>query len=406
MLREFDARAGWNTGFLSCAQWLHWRTGFDLGACREKVRVARALAVLPLVSAEMQRGRLSYAKVRAITRVATPGSEQALLDLALAGTSAQVERCVRAWRSVDRVEAARQADTRHLSRELSTWVDDDGMVVIRARLTPEAGAVVQRALQAASDRLFREASGAEQVQALTDEVTPRQRRAEALVRLAEAALAGDLEASAAGDRYQVVVHIDHTADGGRAVADEHDGREAPLEAAVIEAERQMVDVSAETSRRMACDASLVTVWHAGDGSSLDVSRKTRAVPAATRRALVARDSGCRFPGCNSRYCDAHHVRHWADGGPTRLDNLVLLCRRHHRLVHEGGFTVSWDVQGTVAFQRADGTVLPLVPPPLDPDRVELPQDVDEIPIWDGIPLDLAWAIDVLRPQLATCGPVW
>ena len=216
MLREFDAREGWNTGFLSCAHWLHWRTGFDLGACREKVRVARALAALPLVSGEMQRGRLSYAKVRAMTRVATPESEQALLDLALAGTSAQVERFVRAWRRVDRVEAARQADARHLSRELSTWVDDDGMVVIRARLAPEVGAVVQRALQAASDRLFREASSAEEVQVLTDEVTPRQRRADALVRLAEAALAGDLEAGAAGDRYQVVVHIDHTVTDGRA----------------------------------------------------------------------------------------------------------------------------------------------------------------------------------------------
>ncbi len=383
-----------------------WRTSFDLGACREKVRVARALAALPLVSAEMQRGRLSYAKVRAITRVATPKSEQGLLDLALAGTSAQVERCVRAWRRVDRVEAAWQADTCHLSRELSTWVDDDGMVVIRARLAPEAGTVVQRALQAASDRLFREAYGAEEVRALTDEETPRQRRADALVRLAEAALAGDLEAGASGDRYQVVVHLDHTVADGRAIVDARDRPEAPQETAVVETERQVVNVSAETSRRLACDASLVAMRQAGDGSPLDVGRKTRLVPAATRRALVARDGGCRFPGCTSRYCDAHHVQHWVNGGPTRLDNLVLLCRRHHRLVHEGGFTVSWDAQGTVAFQRADGTVLPLVPPPLDPDRVELPQDVDEIPIWDGIPLDLAWAIDVLRPQPATCGPVW
>ena len=286
MLREFDTREGWNTGFLSCAHWLHWRTGFDLGACREKVRVARALAVLPLVSGEMQRGRLSYAKVRAVTRLATPGSEQALLDLALAGTSSQVERFVCAWRRMDRVEAARQADARHLGRELSTWVDDDGMVVIRARLAPEVGAVVQRALQAASDRLFREASSATQVQVLTDEVTPRQRRADALVRLAEAALAGDLETGAAGDRYQVVVQIGPMVKDGRAIVDDHDGPDVGDETAVIEAERQLVDVSAETSRRLACDASLVAVRAGRRGPARrrpEDARGTRGDPARARR---------------------------------------------------------------------------------------------------------------------------
>ena len=160
LLREFDERAGWNNGFLSCAHWLHWRTGIDLGAAREKVRVAKALTTLPRVSAAMHRGAISYAKVRALTRVATPQNETALLDFALAGTAAHVERFVRAWRRVDRVEAAREAEVRHLRRELSTWVDDEGMVVIRGRLTPEIGAVVQRALEAAADRLFREATGA------------------------------------------------------------------------------------------------------------------------------------------------------------------------------------------------------------------------------------------------------
>ena len=144
LLREFDERAGWNCGFLSCAHWLHstparkprapggpaWRTGIDLGAAREKVRAAKALASLPLVSAAMQRGAISYAKARALTRVATPQNEASLLDLALAGTAAHVERFVRAWRRVDRLEAARETEVRHLRRELSTWVDDDGMVVI------------------------------------------------------------------------------------------------------------------------------------------------------------------------------------------------------------------------------------------------------------------------------------
>jgi hypothetical protein len=113
MLREFDACAGWNNGWLSCAHWLHWRTGIDLGAAREKVRVARALVVLPRISAAMQRGELSYAKVRALTRIATPESELRLVDLGLAGTAAQVERAVRAWRRVDRIEAAHQEERRH-----------------------------------------------------------------------------------------------------------------------------------------------------------------------------------------------------------------------------------------------------------------------------------------------------
>ena len=153
-----STRTGWNNGFASCAHWLHWRTGIDLGAAREKVRVAHALAMLPRISATMQRGAISYAKVRALTRVATPANEAALLDFAQAGTAAQTERLVRAWRRVDDVAAAAQAEARHLHRHLSTWIDDDGMVVIRGRLTPEVGAIVQRALEAAADRLFRDDS--------------------------------------------------------------------------------------------------------------------------------------------------------------------------------------------------------------------------------------------------------
>jgi hypothetical protein len=170
LLREFDANDGWSNGFLSCAHWLHstptrktrasgapaWRTGIDLGAAREKVRVAKALAALPHISASMKVGQISYAKVRALTRVATAGNERTLLDFALAGTAAHVERLVRGWRRVDRQEEARETEARHLNRQLAMWVDDDGMVVIRCRLTPEVGAVVQRAIEAAADRLFRD----------------------------------------------------------------------------------------------------------------------------------------------------------------------------------------------------------------------------------------------------------
>src|SRR5262245_25721146 len=128
MIRDFDARQGWGNGFLSCAHWLNWRIGIDVGAAREKVRVARALPALPRISASMQCGQLSYAKVRALTRVATPDNEPALLGFALSATASQVERFVRAWRRVDRVNEAREEEARNQHRSLSTWVDDDGMV--------------------------------------------------------------------------------------------------------------------------------------------------------------------------------------------------------------------------------------------------------------------------------------
>ncbi len=157
-----------------------WRTGIDMGAAREKVRVARALPGLPRISAALRCGSVSYAKVRAITRVATPETEQRLLDVALLGTASHVERIVRAWRRTDRVIAAQQADARHLSRHLTTWIDDDGMMVLRGRLTPELGAVLHRALEAAADQLFKEAKGAPQPGRLVEDVSWGQRRADAL----------------------------------------------------------------------------------------------------------------------------------------------------------------------------------------------------------------------------------
>ena len=143
--------------------------------------------------------------------------------------------------------------------------------------------------------------------------------------------------------------------------------------------------------------------HGADGAVLDVGRKTRTVPPRIRRALQARDRSCRFPGCTARRCDAHHVEHWIDGGATSLDNLVLLCRRHHRSVHEGGFELRQHRDGTTAFLRPNGTVLEAAPPPplhlvtLDPSSPAS----QEIPVWDGTPFDVAYAIDVLyRPSVA------
>jgi hypothetical protein len=387
MLRQFEEQSGWNNGFLSCAHWLSWRTGIDMGAAREKVRVARALPGLPRLSGALQRGEISYAKVRALTRVATPANEQRLLDLAYTATASQVERVARAWRRCDRLEEAREDEQRRLSRSARTYVDEDGMVVLRARLTPELGAVVQRALDAAAERLYQESKEAATPESILEEVSWEQRRADALGLLAEAALQADLDRGSAGDRYQVVLHVD--AEDVRADA-----------GAVLELEDGGIRVSAETSRRLACDAGVVVMRETPDGTALDVGRKSRTIPTPIRRALTARDRRCRFPGCTARRCDAHHITHWADGGPTSLDNLMLLCRRHHTLLHEGGLTVQRDTLGAVTFVRPDGRVVDVAPRIPVGARGPLTRigSAAALRCWDGTRFNLGYVIDVLRPQ--------
>ena len=179
------------------------------------MRVAHALVQLPKVSDAMRCGRVSYSKVRAFTRVATPETEQSLLDVALAGTAAHVERVVRAWRQTDRAAERDEDRQRQADRSLRTWVDDDGMVVVRGRLTPEVGAVFRRALEAAvaADRGAAVDGGGTVPADAVDEAVGvgrslGQRQADALGRLAECALAGGLDRGTAGDRYQVVLHVD------------------------------------------------------------------------------------------------------------------------------------------------------------------------------------------------------
>ncbi len=401
LLRDFDQRLGWNTGFLSCAHWLHstptrtprasgapaWRTGIDLGAAREKVRVARALTELPRIAWAMEHGQLSYAKVRALTRVATSENEAVLLDVALCATAAHVERFVRGWRRVDRASEAHEDERRHLTRELRTWVDDDGMVVLRGRLTPESGAVVLRALEAAADRLFLDARSSPIGHSSSEEVTPGQRRADALALLAEAALSADLDRGTAGERYQVVLHVDDPTISTPTAS-------SPDAGGALELDHGAERVSAETSRRLSCDAAVVRMGHDETGRDPRVSRRTRTIPAAIRRALAARDRTCRFPGCTSRRCDAHHIEHWVDGGPTSLGNLVLLCRRHHRAVHEGGFDVATGDAGAVEFWQPDGSRLGGTPSACH-EALAIPAMDPPVP-WDGTRFDLAYVLDVVR----------
>ena len=206
LIREFDEKSGWNTGFRSCAHWLNWRTGLELGAAREKVRVAKALGELPILSEAMRCGELSYSKVRALTRVATAENEEELLGFAKAGTAAHVEKLVRAWRRVDRLEELDHENKRHASRYLQAHTDEDGMVVLRARLDPEVGAAVLKALEAAEQVLFDQERETKNERG--DGVPVSQRRADALGLVAESALAHDLDKGTRAERLQVVVHVD------------------------------------------------------------------------------------------------------------------------------------------------------------------------------------------------------
>jgi 5-methylcytosine-specific restriction endonuclease McrA len=172
-----------------------------------------------------------------------------------------------------------------------------------------------------------------------------QQRADALALLAESALHHGLDPGTPGERYQVVVHVD-----AQVLADPDQPGQSVLE--------DGARVSAETSRRLACDASRVVMRHDEEGRLLEIRARTRTIPPALRRALHHRDGGCRFPGCGVRFGQGHHLRHWAHGGPTTLSNLALLCRRHHRAVHEEGYQVA---RGPDGLSSSDGRMAGLCP---------------------------------------------
>jgi len=360
MIAEFDRREGWAAhGARSCAHWLNWKCGLDLGAAREKLRVAHALDKLPLIGAAMGRGEISYSKVRAMTRVASPATEATLLMIALHGTADHVERLARQYRRAREAEELSLEARQQAGRCLSYCFDDDGSLVFKGRLPAEVGALFVKAVDAVvrqrEDELPRQSAShhaaPKDVSAETFS-TPRvplsQRRADALGTLAESFLAHGLEALAGGDRLQIVVHVDAAtlrADAAGSCALE-DGPALP----------------AETARRLACDASVVTITDDADGNPLDVGCRTRSIPPALKRALKSRDRGCRFPGCtHQRYVDGHHILHWAQGGETKLGNLVSLCRFHHRLVHEGGVKIEAQAEGRWRFRLPDGAALDSTP---------------------------------------------
>ena len=388
LIAEFDKRNGWSDGATqSCAHWLNWKCGIALGAAREKVRVARALEKLPKISAAMASGGLSYSKVREITRVAVPETEDYLLMIAEYGTASHVERLVRAYRRCKEAEELSREARQQESRRVTFHHDEDGSLVLTCRLPAEAGAKVLKAL----DLALEDVPFKMDVPAGTSKtVVPfSMRRADALAVVADSFLAHGVMETRGTDRHQIVIHVA-----------EETLRDRTAGCCQFEEGPSM---AAETARRFACDASTVRLTENDDGEPLNVGRKTRTISAPLRRALNARDKGCRFPGCaNTRYMDAHHIKHWANGGETKPSNLVLLCCFHHRAVHEGGIRIERLDDGALRFVRANGESIDDVSPGCMQPQGDLRQLQAGTLVnrWRGEKMDLDLAVEVLFQQAA------
>ncbi|HUO67993.1 MAG TPA: DUF222 domain-containing protein [Gammaproteobacteria bacterium] len=380
LVAEFDRSEAYvRHGLPSTAHWLNWQCGIGMTAARAKVRVARALEHLPEVSAGFASGEFSYSKVRAITRVATPANESVLVHIARYGTASHVEKLVRKYRWTQQRDAEKNAQTQHLNRCVHYFYDENDTFVLNARLPPEIGAIVAKVLQAAGDVLRESPDRESAPHDSRHEREPRDERAElarhgsgstlpwsvlstaraadradALRLVADAFLAArseEVESTSTGDRFQVVVHVDQAV--------------LAVSASVLDTEPHHCELDAgpglalATARRLCCDSTAVGILEGRDGEPLNIGRKSRAIPPTIRRAMLARDGGCRFPGCDrTRFCNGHHVKHWANGGETKLGNLVTLCSFHHTAVHEGGFGVTVTDDGVFVFTRPDGTRIP------------------------------------------------
>jgi len=343
-IRRFDEACGWHDqGAVSCAHWLAWRVGWDPATARERVRVARALGTLPAIDEALRSAKLSYAKVRALTRVATPDNEAKLLEMALIATGAQLERLCRGYRGVVDGERTPAPEERSVRQRLLPG----GMVKLELVLEPDEADLILRAVERAREVHAQEAHAqevhAQEAQPLkpgasgapgapaalgkeeaaeaagVSAETCWPSRADGAVKLAESFLAGNPVTGTGGERFQVMVHLDQEVLGpdGAWAGTLEDGTR----------------VSAETLRRVACDCGLVAVGR--DGEALNIGRRARSIPPAIRRALMLRDRGCAFPGCtHTGFLHGHHVEHWLHGGETSLANVVLLCslcRRRHNV---------------------------------------------------------------------------
>jgi len=359
-LAEIDRRGLFERdGHLSTAAWLAGRFNVAWGAARDVVRVARGLASMPQTQEAVGSGDLSLsaARVLAAAQAAEPeafaGAESALVEVARHHAVGDLGRIAAHWRQgVQRQRGVDPDEAMHARRRLFASVLLGGMVRLDGDLDPETGESLLTALRAVMDAEARAPAAAE------DSRTPAQRRADALGEVCRRWLDRPERPMVGGERPHVTLTVGVQRLRGSAEATSG-AVHAPLSSPRLGPGLDHVGpVPASVARRLACDADVMRVVVAGPSQPLDVGRRTKIVPPGLRRAVIVRDRICRFPGCDRphAWCDAHHVQHWADGGPTSLDNLLLMCRRHHRLIHRpGGITLEL-IDGHPLFRRSDGSV--------------------------------------------------
>jgi hypothetical protein len=334
-------------GHLSAASWLATRFRVAWGTARGQTHLARALTHMPATRRALEAGDVSLSAARVLVAArdasteAFDRSEDQLVDAARNHTINDLQRVASFWRQ--RVERDRLDEGFRARRRLHASVSFEGMVRVDGDLDPEAGETLLTALRAVMDAGSRNGSD--------DDRTPPQRRADALHEICRQWLDLAERPTVAGERPHVTVTVDAPALAGASSGAgdlDHVGA---------------VDV--RVARQLSCDASVMRVVMAGRSQPLDVGRRTPVVPPVVCRAVIVRDRTCRFPGCDRphTWCDAHHIVHWTDGGSTSLRNLLLLCRRHHGMIHRReGFRSKLE-DGVPIFRRWDGTVLENPIPP-------------------------------------------
>jgi hypothetical protein len=339
-------------GYLSSAAWLADRFKMSAGSAKQQVKIAQARQEMPKARRALEAGEVSSAAVRVLVAVrethteAFARHESALVGQAKTQSVEELRRVMADWsQTVDAEDSSRHAEALRARRRLDACPTVSGMVRVDGELDPEGGEALLTALQALVDADLRAGNR-------TDQRTATQRRADALCELAHVYLRSSDRPGVGGERPHVTLTVDIETLNGTP-------RSGNGSAASRRSELDHTgSVPPATARRLACDASILPVVMGGPSEPLDVGRRTPVVSAALRRAVVLRDRGCLFPRCPRPHvwCDAHHVTHWVDGGTTALDNLVLLCRPHHRLVHEGGFGLEL-VDGLPVFRRQDGSAI-------------------------------------------------
>ncbi len=414
LLAEFDTAGGWaGPGLRSCAHWLNWKVGENLRTAREHLRVAHALAGLPLITAAFAAGRVSYAKVRALTRIAEPATESGLLSIALRGTASHVESVVAAAR------ARRDPRPAAAMRSMQWTHADDGSLRVSLRLPPEQGVQLIAAIDAALADDAADAADDPADVAADDAAAAPARRLDALMALVtgqrpipDTTLVVHLRTDLPGDRpddpdspHDLDLPADATpdaaADGSAeppAAPRRPDGRAAWIEGGPA--------LHPTVAERLTCGAAVQALLTDRHDHPLYLGRRRRTVTPALLRAVRVRDRDrCVFPGCPAtRHLQAHHVRWWRHGGTTDLDNLALLCTFHHHLVHDGGYRMRPDGLGGFTAAEPAGTPIPAAGPPTRgrPDALRLPgiDAYTTTPDWGGERLDrdlvLAWLLPTLR----------